>query len=43
VSGKGRILLQAWAIPDSRFFAFWLLASRVNSPNAWVEVYLTHL
>jgi hypothetical protein len=29
--GKGRILLEAWAIPDSRIFAFWPLASCVNS------------
>jgi hypothetical protein len=41
--GKGRILLEAWAIPDSRVFAFWPLASYVNSPKVRVETYLTHL
>jgi hypothetical protein len=41
--GKGRILLEAWAIPDSRFFAIWPLASRVNSPKIWVETYLARL
>jgi hypothetical protein len=41
--GKGRILLEALAIPGSRFFALWLLVSRVNSPKAWVEAYLAHL
>jgi hypothetical protein len=43
VRGKGRILLEAWAIPDSRFFTLWLLVSRVNSPKVWVEAYLAHL
>jgi hypothetical protein len=43
VRGKGRILLEAWAIPDSRFFALWLLASRVNSPKIRTEMYLAHL
>jgi hypothetical protein len=41
--GRGRILLEAWAIPDSRFFALWPLASRVNSHKDWVETYLAHL
>jgi hypothetical protein len=29
VRGKGRILLEAWAIPDSPVFALWPFASRV--------------
>jgi hypothetical protein len=33
VRGKGRILLEAWAIPDSPVFALWPLASRVISPK----------
>jgi hypothetical protein len=43
VRGKGRILLEAWAIPDLRVFAFWPLASCVNSPEVRVEAYLAHL
>jgi hypothetical protein len=38
--GKGRILLEAWAIPDSHFFAVWLLVSYVNSPKIRIETYL---
>jgi hypothetical protein len=41
--GKGRILLEAWAIPDLRVFALWSLASCVNSPEVRVETYLAHL
>jgi hypothetical protein len=33
VRGEGRILLEAWAIPDSPVFAFWPLASRVILPK----------
>jgi hypothetical protein len=40
---KGRILLEAWAFPDSRAFAFWLLTSHMNSPEVRVETYLVHL
>jgi hypothetical protein len=43
VRGKGRILLEAWAVPDSRFFALWPLVSHVSSPRVWVEAYLAHL
>jgi hypothetical protein len=43
VRGKGRILLEAWGIPDSHFFALWPLAFRVSSPKVWVEAYLAHL
>jgi hypothetical protein len=43
VRGKGRILLEAWAIPDSRFFALCLLASHIDSPRVWVEAYLARL
>jgi hypothetical protein len=43
VRGKGRDLLEMWAIPNSRFFALWPLASRVNSPKIWVETYLANL
>jgi hypothetical protein len=43
VRGKGRILLEAWAIPDSRFFALWLLAYRANSPKIRIKVYLAYL
>jgi hypothetical protein len=38
--GKGRILLEALAIPDSPVFALWPLASCVNSSEDWVETYL---
>jgi hypothetical protein len=41
--GKGRVMLEAWAIPDSRFFAFWSLASCVIPPKVWVGAYLAHL
>jgi hypothetical protein len=41
--GKGRNLLEVWAIPDSSIFAFWLLASCVNSPEVQVETYLALL
>jgi hypothetical protein len=41
--GKGRILLEAWAIPDSHVFALWPLASCVNSSKVQVEMYLVHL
>jgi hypothetical protein len=37
VRGKGRILLEAWAIPDSLVFALRPLASCVNSPKVQVE------
>jgi hypothetical protein len=43
VRGKGRIVLEAWAIPDSPVFAFWPLASYVNSPKVQVETYLALL
>jgi hypothetical protein len=43
VRGKGHDLLEMWAIPNSRFFALWPLASRVNSPKIWVETYLANL
>jgi hypothetical protein len=41
--GKGRILLDTWAIPDSHDFALWPLASCVNSSKVRVETYLVHL
>jgi hypothetical protein len=41
--GEGSYLLEAWAIPDSRVFALWPLASCVNSPEVWVETYSAHL
>jgi hypothetical protein len=41
--GKGRILLEAWAIPDSRVFTFWPFASCINSPKVQVETYLALL
>jgi hypothetical protein len=40
VREKGHILLEAKAIPDSRFFALRPLASRISSPRIWVEAYL---
>jgi hypothetical protein len=43
VRGKGRILLEAWAILDSTVFAFWLLASCVNFPEVQGETYLALL
>jgi hypothetical protein len=41
--GKGRILLEAWAIPDLRVFALWPLVSCTNSSEVRVETYLAHL
>jgi hypothetical protein len=43
VRGKGRILLEVWAIPGSPVFAFWLLVSCVNLPEVQVEMYLALL
>jgi hypothetical protein len=40
---KGRILPEAWAMPDLRVFSLKLLMSRVNSPEARVEFYLEYL
>jgi hypothetical protein len=43
VRGEGRILLEAWAIPESPVFAFWPLVPCANSPEAQVETYLALL